>query len=335
MILAGDIGGTNTRLAFFNTEEERLASAAEATYPSRKHASLGEIVAEFVKAQKLPVTSAGFGIAGPIREGRCQATNLPWVVDGRELAGQLGVKHVTLLNDLEANAYGIATLGTNDFAVLQDGSRHAQGNAAVISAGTGLGEAGMYWDGSQYQPFATEGGHSSFAPNDELQDDLLRYLRAQFNHVSWERVLSGPGLFNIYKWLRDTGRYPEPAWLADELRQGEPPAVVSRTALAGRSELCVAALELFVILLGSEAGNLALKLMATGGVYLGGGIAPRIIEKLKGAAFREAFVGKARLRPLLEAIPVRVILNDKTALRGAARGAILRSRVEVRKAGQA
>jgi glucokinase len=203
--------------------------------------------------------------------------------------------------------------------VLHEGRFNAQGNAAVISPGTGLGEAGLHWDGSRYLPFATEGGHASFAPNDELKDDLLRYLRRQFGHVSWERVLSGSGLFNIYKWLLDTGRCPEPLWLAAELQKADPPAVISRVALAGRSELCEKALDLFVTLLGSEAGNFALKVIATGGLYLGGGIAPKILNKLGSAAFREALIGKGRMRPVLEEIPVRVMLNDKTALRGAGR----------------
>jgi glucokinase len=324
VILAGDIGGTNTRLAFFAAEEGRLEAAAEATYPSRSYSGPDEIVTEFVKAQQFPVTGAGFGIAGPVRNARCQTTNLPWVVDAQQLAGLLRLDSVVLINDVEANAYGIATLGTSDFAVLHEGRFNAQGNAAVISPGTGLGEAGLHWDGSRYLPFATEGGHASFAPNDELQDDLLRYLRRQFGHVSWERVLSGSGLFNIYKWLLDTGRCPEPLWLAAELQKADPPAVISRIALAGRSELCEKALDLFVTLLGSEAGNFALKVIATGGLYLGGGIAPKILNKLGSAAFREALIGKGRMRPVLEEIPVRVILNDKTALRGAARCAALR-----------
>ncbi len=324
MILAGDIGGTNTRLALFAAEEGRLEATAGATYASRNYSALDEIVTEFVKAQQFPVTRAGFGVAGPVRDARCQATNLPWVVDARQLAGLLGLDSVVLINDVEANAYGIATLGTSDFAVLHEGRLNAQGNAAVISPGTGLGEAGLYWDGSHYLPFATEGGHASFAPNDELQDDLLRYMRRQFGHVSWERVLSGPGLFNIYKWLRDTGRCPEPPWLAAELQKGDPPAVISRIALAGRNELCAKALDLFVALLGSEAGNFALKVIATGGLYLGGGIAPKILNKLGSAAFREALIGKGRMRPMLEEIPIRVILNDRAALRGAAHCAALR-----------
>jgi glucokinase len=323
VILAGDIGGTNTRLALFAAEGGHLEAAAEATYPSRNYSGLDAIVTEFVKAQQFPVTRAGFGVAGPVCDARCQATNLPWVVDTRQLADQLGLVSVVLINDVEANAYGIATLGTSDLAVLHAGRVNAQGNAAVVSPGTGLGEAGLYWDGSHYLPFATEGGHASFAPNDEFQDDLLRYLRREFGHVSWERVLSGPGLFNIYKWLRDTGRGPEPPWLATELQKGDPPAVISRIALAGQSVLCAKVLDLFVTLLGSEAGNFALKVIATGGLYLGGGIAPKILSKLGGAAFRESFIGKGRMRPVLEEIPIRVILNDKAALRGAAHCAAL------------
>jgi glucokinase len=262
-----------------------------------------------------------------VQNGRCQATNLPWVVDGHHLAARIELNHVILMNDLEANAYGIATLEPSSFAVIQQGSIDVTGNAAVISAGTGLGEAGLYWDGRQQLPFATEGGHSSFSPCTELQDELLGYLRRQFHHVSWERVLSGPGLLNIYKFLRDTGRGAEPPWLAEEMKQKDPSAVISRAGLEGRSELCANALEMFVSLYGSEASNLSLKMIATGGVYLGGGIAPKILPKLNSPAFRDAFLGKGRMKELLATIPIRVILNDKTALRGAARRALLDSAV--------
>jgi glucokinase len=323
VILAGDIGGTNTRLAFFSSEGGRLELVAEKTYPSRKYPGLEEIVVEFIQAERLPATQAAFGIAGPVQNGRCQATNLPWVVDSRDLAARLKLDHAVLMNDLEANAYGIATLEPSSFAVIQQGHPEARGNAAVISAGTGLGEAGLYWDGHQHRPFATEGGHASFAPGDELEDELLRHLRREFGHVSWERVLSGPGLLNIYKFLRDSGRGTEPGWLAEEMKQKDPSAVISQAGLEGRSELCASVLEMFVRLYGSEAGNLALKVIATGGVYLGGGIAPKILAKLKTSAFGAAFVGKGRMQGLLETIPIRVILDDKTALRGAARRAVL------------
>ncbi len=322
-ILVGDIGGTNTRLAFFANKDGQLDSIVEATYPSGSYSSLDEIVTEFMKKHNVPVTRAGFGVAGPVEDGRSQTTNLPWIVDARQLAKRLGIKAVALVNDIEATAHGISTLKKGDLAVIKTGKPASSANGAILSVGTGLGEAGLYWDGSRWQPFATEGGHTTFAPADVLQDELLRYLRRRFGHVSWERVLSGPGLFNIYKFLRDTRRGKEPAWLAREMRQGNPAAVISEMALAGRSKLCKKALELFVILLGAEAGNLALKLMAQGGVYLGGGIPPKIVKALKRPAFRKAFAAKGRMRPLLEAVSIRVILNEKTALRGIACCAIL------------
>jgi len=318
MILAGDVGGTNTRLAFFEQRNGHLESVAEHVYPSAGHDSLEDIVEEFISSQKLHADRAGIGVAGPIRDGICRATNLPWVVDARKLAQRIGIGRVAMINDLEANGYGIATLAPEDFAVLQPGAPGAKGNGAVISPGTGLGEGGLFWDGTRHWPMASEGGHSSFAPSNALQDELMQHLRAQFGHVSWERVLSGPGLFNIYKFLRDTGRGEEPAWLAEELKLGDPSPVISRSALEGKCALCEKALDLFVELYGSEAGNMGLKAMATGGVYLGGGIAPRILAKLKSPRFVAAFLDKGRLRPLLETMPIRVILNDRTALRGSA-----------------
>jgi glucokinase len=323
MILAGDVGGTNTRLAVFDDKGGRLTPTAEATFPSREHPSLESVLRKFNAAHPLPIDRACFGIAGPVRHGRSDATNLPWVVDARLVARELGLQAVGLINDLEANAYGIAALEPNDFAVLNAGAPDAEGNQAIISAGTGLGEAGLTWDGKQHRPFATEGGHSDFAPRNHLEMELLGYLLKQFQRVSYERVVSGPGLLNIYRFLRDTGRGEEPAWLAEKMRDQDPGAVVSQAALDGKSDLCVQALDLFVSLYGAEAGNLALKLLATGGVYLGGGIAPKIISKLQDPIFLNAFTAKGRLKPLLQAMPVRVILNDRTALLGAARCAAM------------
>jgi len=239
-------------------------------------------------------------------------------VDADQLATLFGFDAVTLVNDLEANAFGLVALEAKDFAVLNEGAPESEGNTAIISAGTGLGEAGLHFEGKMRRPFASEGGHADFAPRNELEIELLRYLIPQFHHVSYERVLSGPGLLNIYTFLRDTGRGEEAAWLADEMQEADPSAVITRAALEGKSELCMRALDLFVSIYGAEAGNLALKVNATGGVFLGGGIAPRIIDKLKSPAFMEAFTAKGRMRPLLEAVPVRVILNDTTALVGAA-----------------
>jgi glucokinase len=329
MILAGDIGGTHARLAYFAVTEElaegnevAMGTGGVVDYPSREYAGLEEILDAFRSEHPLPITHAGFAIAGPVRDGRTEATNLPWTVDAGRLAQRLGLDNVVLLNDLEATAHGIATLAASERAVIQEGLPDPAGNAAVIAAGTGLGEAGLYWDGRRHQAFATEGGHASFAPADAQQEELLRWLRRRWDHVSWERVVSGPGLLNLHRFLRETGQGVEPPWLADAMAQGDPSAAITQAALTGRSELCERSLDLFVTLLAAEAGNLALKMMATGGVYLGGGIAPKIGGHLMRPEFREAFAAKGRMRPLLEKMPVHLILNDKTALRGAARRAL-------------
>jgi glucokinase len=320
MILAGDIGGTKTNLALF---DDRLQTIVARTYPSREHDSLDHIVEAFVAEASARPRRACFGVAGPVLEGKSKTTNLPWIVDAAALARVLGLRRVALLNDLEANAYGIAVLGPEDLVVLAAGAPEARGNAAVIAAGTGLGEAGLHWDGQRFHPFASEGGHASFGPRTPLEIELLSFLLRRFDHVSWETVLSGPGLVQIYEFLRDSGRGEQPDWLAEELRGEDPAALISQFALQNRSELCSAALDLFVVLYGAEAGNLALKLKATGGVYIGGGIAPKILTRLKSPAFLEAFRSKGPMRPLLEGIAVKVITNDKTALLGAAHFAAL------------
>ena len=323
MILAGDIGGTNTRLAYFDVEDETPKLVSVTVFPSRKYAALEQIVGEFVSARKLPISGACFGVAGPVKHGRAVTSNLAWEVDARLLAYQLDLATVHLVNDLEANAYGIALLHHDDFVVLNPGEANSVGNAALISAGTGLGEAGLHWLRNGYRPFASEGGHADFAPRNEVEIELLLYLLKRFKRVSYERVLSGPGLFNIYQFLRDTGRARETPSLAEELRVADPAPVITASGLEGRDEICVRALEMFIALYGAEAGNLTLKLMATGGLYVGGGIAPKIIQKLKEPIFWTGFTTKGRLSPLLEATPVRVIMNDQTALWGAARVATL------------
>jgi len=325
MILAGDIGGTNARLAFFTVEDGRLRLSIEHAYPSREHRNLESVVGRFVGDHALRPAHACFGIAGPVTRGRATMPNLGWVVESASLAKLLGITRVTLINDLEANAYGIGALSPADFETINAGAPGAGGNAAVIAAGTGLGEAGLYWDGARHHPFACEGGHAGFAPNDDLQCELLHQMRGEFGHVSRERVLSGPGLFSIYRFLRDSGRGDEPPWLAEELSQGDPAARISIAALEGKSALCTQALDLFVSVYGSEAGNLALEMMATAGVYLGGGIAPKIIGKLKEPGFMSAFTAKGRLSELLAAMPVKVIMNDRAALLGAARCAALQA----------
>jgi glucokinase len=328
MILAGDVGGTSTRLGFFEVAGGRLRPVVEKVYPSRDHAGLEEIVRAFVAAEgakREAAAAAAFGIAGPVRQGVVRTPNLPWVVEAARIAADLGLAEVVLLNDLEANAYGVWELTPADFAVLNAGAPGVAGNAAIIAAGTGLGEAGFYWDGRQHHPFACEGGHADFAPRNDLEAQLLLHLWKKIGHVSYERVLSGPGLRVVYEFLRDSGRGQEQARVRERMSREDPSAVVGQEGLAGSCPLCAQALDLFASLYGAEAGNLALKVMATAGLYVGGGIAPKILKKLQEPAFLEAFVSKGRMRPLLEAIPVRVILNDRTALFGAARFAAIRA----------
>jgi glucokinase len=324
MILAGDIGGTKVNLAFFG-ENLRLTPDNFASYPSRDYSSLEEIAHTFLSERKLKADYACFGIAGPVKKGRVAPTNLPWVITDKDIKKNLGLKHVWLINDLEANAHGIHGLSSKDFVMLNQGGEGAIGNAAIISAGTGLGEAGLFWDGNRHLPIASEGGHSDFAPRTDLDIELHAYLRKRFGQVDWECVLSGPGQFHIYEFLRDTKRGEEPAWLAAELRSEEPPKVITRAGLENKSDLCAQALDMFVDYYGAEASSLALKVLATGGVYIGGGIAPKIIAKLNDGKFMKAFIGEGRMKDLLAAMPVRVIMNDKTALIGAARFAAMQS----------
>jgi len=319
MILAGDIGGTNARLAFFDVMDGHFRLVSASVFPSREYAGLDQIVSKFVETSNLHPDAACFGVPGPVRSGRVETSNLPWVIESARLADELNLKKTVLINDLEANAWGIATLGPEDVVSLNQVKGNPVGNQAVISAGTGLGEAGMCWDGSQHRIFASEGGHSDFAPRNELEIELFRYLSGRYGHVSYERVVSGPGLVNVFHFLRDSGRGTEPQWLTDQMAHGDPAAAISRAALDGACALCEQALDMFVSVFAAEAGNLALKIMATGGIYLGGGIAPKMLTKLSGPLFMHAFVGKGRMQPLLEAMPVKVITNDKTALMGAAR----------------
>ncbi|HEX5230155.1 MAG TPA: glucokinase [Bryobacteraceae bacterium] len=324
MILAGDIGGTNTRLAFFEGTPDRLTAEHIQIFPSAQFSGPTEIVRRFLASTNVSLDAACFGLPGAVVNGRVETTNLPWVVDSNHMAADLGIQRIKLVNDLLANAHGIALLEESDLVVLNPGMPGSEGNRALISAGTGLGEAGLYADDrGYYHPFASEGGHSDFAPRNDLEMDLLRYLMGRFEHVSYERVLSGPGLHNVYLFLRDTGRGTEPPWLSEQIAQGDPSAAISKSALEGTSEICVQALDIFVALYGAEAGNLALKVLATGGMYVGGGIAPKIIRKLSSTTFMKAFSAKGRKGSLLKDIPVRVITNDKTALLGAGRVAAM------------
>jgi glucokinase len=324
MILAGDIGGTNARLAYFQPQNGHLRLVSERVFPSREYSELGEIVSKFLSDSATRPEAACFGIAGPVHNGRVEVSNLPWVIDQSRLAKQIQLPATLLINDLEANAWGIGALGAQDLVSLNQ-VVPSNGNQAVIAPGTGLGEAGLFWNGSQHQVFACEGGHADFAPQGDLQIELLRFLAHRYGHVSYERVLSGPGLVNVYEFLREKGCGDEPAEFAAQLSKGDAAAVISHAALNRTSPLAEQALDLWVSVYGAEAGNLALKTMAIGGIFLGGGISPKILAKLTGPLFMRAFLEKGRLRTLLESIPVQVVTNDKAALLGAARCAATKS----------
>src|SRR5947208_2040195 len=308
MDIAGDIGGTHTRLALF--DPGAAGPAALEVYSSRDHDGLEAMIGAFLGTHPAHVERACFGVAGPVQNGHVKTTNLAWPVDARQVARMLGIERVGLVNDLYANAYGIADLGPDDIATLREGDPAMGGNAAVISAGTGLGEAGLFWDTHRYHVFATEGGHTDFAPRDSQETALRAHLARNHAHVSYERVCSGMGLVAIHDFL--SGRQGVGVGRTDA-------SAITRAALDGTDELCVRALDMMVSIYGAEAGNLALKLLATGGIYVGGGIAPRILEKLQAGPFLEALDAKGRFSELLSRIPVHVILNDRTALLGAAR----------------
>lgn len=319
-VLAGDVGGTNTRLAVCEVNDSKVLRLVEEIQPSDATKSFREIVRGFLADLKVDVRGVCFGLPGPVGGGRrVKLTNLPWVVDADELERELGLPTVTLINDLEANAHGLSTLSSADIRVIRQGAPNLRGNAGLISAGTGLGEAGMHWVGGVLHPFATEGGHTDFAPGNDLEVDLLRFLQSRFGpHVSWERVVSGPGLVNLYAFLEERHPDSEPAWLAEEIASGDPGSAIVRNALSEKSELCARTLELFLTLYGAEAGNFALKILATGGMYLGGGIAPRLVEAFGSSEFVRRFDDKGRMRHILEQMTISVVLNDKAALQGAA-----------------
>ena len=317
MILAGDVGGTKAHLALFDFIDGKLKPVRDKLFPAKEYSGLEAIVKEFIISEK--VTAACFGVPGPVRDGRLRLTNLPWTLDSRDLARNLKIDYLFLINDLQANGYGIAELGPDQIYTLSEGDARQVGNRALISAGTGLGEAFMIFDGRDYVPYPSEGGHADFAPRNDDEIDLLHFLMQKYNgRISFERVVSGQGLTNIYEFLRDGRGMEEPVWLAQRMTEEDPNAVITDLAMKARSEICERALDMFVSAYGAEAGNLALKILAVGGLYVGGGIAPRILEKLKDGTFMKAFTDKGRLSQLLVNTPVRVILESRTALIGAA-----------------
>ncbi|MDQ6735971.1 MAG: glucokinase [Nitrospirota bacterium] len=346
MILAGDIGGTKTRLALFDWKDERVEAQTEQVYISTDYTSFEDILSEFLNPPQpepvessepdelslhalpslpeaqlkelLKIDAACIGVAGPVIENRCQTTNLPWLLDGDALAKRFDIPTVRLLNDLEATAHGLLELRPGETTALNAGTVPSHKRPiALIAAGTGLGEAILYWDGMEYRPMPSEGGHADFAPNSDLEIDLLRHLRASYLHVSWERVLSGPGLHAIYEFLRDTKRN-EPTWMAERIQVEDPAAVIAEVGLKKQADIGVQALDLFASIYGAEAGNLALKSMSLSGVYLGGGIAPKLLAKLQDGSFMRGFTNKGRYKKLMSSIPVRVIVNDRAGLIGAA-----------------
>jgi glucokinase len=341
MILAGDIGGTKTNLALYDWTTERTEPLRLETFHSADYKSLEEILVEFLTPPKPPtpldeleiageeavpeapaepliLAAACFGVAGPVIENHCRTTNLPWVIEGPAIAAQFKIPHVQLLNDLEAAAYGILWLRPDEVEVLNPGNPPRKRQAlALIAAGTGLGEGILFWDGKSYRPMPSEGGHADFAPTNDYEIDLLRYLRTQYLHVSYERLLSGPGLHAIYEFIRET-KSNEPTWLAEKIKAGNPAAEIAEAGLKGQADIAAQTLDLFASIYGAEAGNLALKALALDGVYVAGGMAPKLIKKLKDGTFMKAFTNKGRYKRLLGTIPVKVVMNQEAGLIGAA-----------------
>ncbi len=330
-VLAGDIGGTKTNLGIFEVSQNRVESLFELSNINEEFSSLEEIIEKFIQqgvkelgkeSSILQFDHACFGVAGPVHNNYSQMTNLSWIIDGQKIKQQFNWQSVSLLNDMEANAWGISALDDNDFIVLNQGDakpEHIRSNASIISAGTGLGEAGLFWDGTQHIPFASEGSHADFSPTSDKEYCLYQFLQKKYQgHVSWERIVSGMGLENLYQFLCLDNNAQTPDWLAQQMREGDTAAAISKAALEAKDELCEQALDWFVYFYAREAGNHALKIMSRGGVYLGGGIAPKIITRLQSRQFMQAFYNKGRMTNLLKAMPVKVIMNDKTALYGPA-----------------
>jgi glucokinase len=317
-VLVGDVGGTKSLLAVAEVEGERTRFSVERSFPSARYDSLEALVREFVAETGARAEAACFGVPCPVVGEECRVPNLPWTVGERRLAEAAGVPRARLVNDFIAVGWGIGRLAPEDVVTLQEGEPDPRGAIALLGAGTGLGAGFLVWDGERRRPQPSEGGHADFAPRDDLEWGLAGALRREHGHVSWERVLSGAGLAAAYRHLVASGAAPAAPVVEEEMRGEEPAAVVSRHALAGTDEGCRRALDLFVSLYGAEAGNLALEVLATGGMYLAGGIAPRIVGRLREGGFLRSFRDKGRFAGLMERIPVRVIVSPRAALLGAA-----------------
>ena len=324
MILAGDIGASNSRLGIFRIENGSLHSERIAKYRNKDFPSFYEILDRFLD-QNIRVDGACFGVAGPVFKGVAELTNNAWTIEARQIESRLGDAPVWLINDMEATGYGLSRVTEQDLLTLNSGKKDEVSPAALIASGTGLGESILLRNGVGYVPIAGEWGHADFAPNNDIEDDFLSYMRERFGHVSNDRVLSGPGLVLMYEFFRDVVHLPADPAVAEQVERGDAGEVITRNALEGRCVLCSRALEMFVEIYGAESGNLALRSLARGGIYLGGGIAPKIRAKLTDGNFMKAFISKGRMQPLLEAIPVHVVLNDQTGLLGAAHYASMKS----------
>lgn len=317
LILAADVGGTKTNLALFKIINDALEVISEKSYKTKKYKSFIDLFNEFYTNNHIKIDAICLGVAGPVIEGVAKGTNFPWIIDGREISKKLKIKSVFVINDLEANAYGLAALQEDDFETITSGENIA-GNAAIISPGTGLGEAGLFWDGKKYRPFATEGGHCSFSPQFRLDLELFSFMHQKYRYVSWERLLSGQGIIDIHEFLRKLRGYPLPLWFMEKSIKEDPAVLITKTAIDMDDVICVETLDIFLRYLAYEASQLALKFKATGGIYIGGGIVPKIIKGIDKDIFTNNFVQSGRMAPLLEMIPVKVILNEKTPLMGAA-----------------
>lgn len=324
MILAGDVGGTKVHLSLYNFEGGNLVQRRDEKFPAADYACLDDVVKAFLAKgteNRDEIVASCFGCPGPVRDGRLKLTNLPWSLDARDLQKSLGIEHIFLINDLEANGYGIPELSKEAIFTLCKGDPSGVGHRGLISAGTGLGECVLVYDSKtrRHTPLPSEGGHVDFAARSDREIALLEYLRRTLNgRVSFERVVSGLGIRNVYAFLRDDQKMEEPEWLRDRMRTEDPNAVIGTCAEDGSSEICVETMNIFAAALGAKAGNLALTLLASGGIYLGGGIAPKVLSVMQNGKFSEAFLDKGRMRPILEVVPVRIILDDTCALLGAA-----------------
>lgn len=314
-VFAGDVGATKTNLALFKMNGGQGKVIKERNYRSQQYKSIAELTDEFLKDQPKP-DACCIGVAGPVFNGNAKLTNLDWELNSQEIARHLGLSNAFLINDLEATGYGLAMLTDEETVIIHKGSDEPSGNVAILAPGTGLGEAGIYFDGMVYHPFATEGGHSDFASRDKFDFEIYEYLQKKFGHVSNERLICGPGIVNIYQFLKEEKKLEEPAWITDEIEQGDSPAVISRRI--DQSARCNETMRLFIRYLAHESANLALKMKATGGLFIGGGIAPQIIPLFEKYRFNASFISSGRMNHLLEKVPVRIILNTKTAMLGAA-----------------